>query len=113
MKIASLLAAGALGLSGLVIAAPGASAAPAQATAVQQAQATTAPVCRVAYYRNAFATSCHSRAAGTRYAALVKCSNGVWYRGVIRRQTRTFSNVSVAVCPSGRVRIGQGIRLYA
>lgn len=113
MKIASLIAAGALGLSGLAVAAPAASAAPAQATAVQQTQATTTPVCRVAYHRRAFAASCHSRAAGTRYAALVKCSNGIWYRGVIRRQTRTFGNVSVAACPTGRVRIGQGIRLYA
>lgn len=116
MKIASLIAAGALGLSGLAVAAPGAAAAEAAPASVQQAATTTAaaaPPCRYAAYRNAFAASCHTRAAGTRYAALVKCSNGRWYRGVIRRQTRGFSNVSVAVCPSGRVRIGQGVRLYA
>ena len=114
MKIASLIAAGALGLSGLAVAAPGAVAAPTAPASVQQTEAAAAaPPCRYGAYRNAWAASCHTRAAGTRYAALVKCSNGVWYRGAIRRQTGNFSNVSVAVCPTGRVRTGQGVRLYA
>jgi hypothetical protein len=116
MKLATLIAAGALGLSGLAVAAPAASAAPAgqEVQQVQQVQTVIAtqtaqrPDCRGSLGRNFHRTRCHTRAPGNQFRALVQCSNGSWYAGPWRRQTRNFSTTSTAVCPSGLVRVNFG-----